>query len=620
MCGILGIASKYKDVNCDWFLSGQESLFHRGPDDRGDWWSPDGLVRLAHRRLSIVDLSPSGHQPMQSSNGDLSITFNGEIYNYKDLRDALILKGHTFCTNSDTEVVLVSYQEWGFDCVDYLNGMFAFAIYDRFQKKVFLARDRAGEKPLFFHHTQGVLRFASELKALLADQSLARRIDMESLDCYLAMGFVPGSRCILKGFNKLPPAHALFFDLMTGECTQWKYWQPPPFEIPIRPTNELGLLDELESLLEAAVKRQMISSDVPVGVLLSGGVDSSLITAMAARVIGRVNTFTIGFPGHRSFDETQHARLIANYFGTNHTELMAQDFSADLLPLLAKQFDEPIVDSSMIPTFLVSRLIRQHCKVALGGDGGDELFGGYAHHSRILWLQFALKYMPQFICNDIAHVANKCLPAGVRGRRWLQGLRVNLNTELPMLKGFDASSRERLLTGVEDFFETAETIHNAITPNQLDLLQRVTRMDFNNYLPEDILVKVDRASMLNSLEIRSPFLDLNILKFAFGAVPSNLKATRFDKKILLKRLAARILPSEFDRKRKQGFSIPLAHWLKSGPFRELFKSVLFDSDCIFNSAAIKNLFNDQDRGINNGERLFSLVIFEIWRREYGVTL
>ena len=426
---------------------------------------------------------------------------------------------------------------------------------------------------------------------------------------------------MLQGFNKLPPAHALLFDLQTGQAKIWRYWQLPELETASsRPVDEAALLDELEALLEDAVRRQMVA-DVPVGVLLSGGVDSSLITAMAVRSSGQVQTFTIGFPGHGMLDETEHARLIARHFGTRHTDLMAEDATADLLSRLVRQFDEPMVDSSMIPTFLVSQLVRQHCTVALGGDGGDELFGGYGHYSRLQWMQKKLGAIPRPLRNGIALAAEKLLPVGVKGRNWLQGLGVDLEKSLPLIAScFDASTRGRLLAAQSGWHAQAEDVLRSSVPVHPDLLQRATRMDFSNYLAEDILVKVDRASMLNSLELRTPFLDYRLIEFAFGKVPSHLKATSQDKKILLKRLTARVLPPEFDRQRKQGFSIPLGEWLRGGAFRSLFNEVLRDPKCSFDARTVDSLLLGQDRGRNNGERLFALVLFELWRREYEINL
>ena len=622
MCGLVGIAAMTPVADRRWLAEGRDAMVHRGPDDAGEWWSGDGRVGLAHRRLSILDLSPAGHQPMQDAAGDVTIVFNGEIYNFIELRELLVSRGAVFRSRSDTEVILAAYREWGAEFLSRLNGMFALALYDAEKRIVLLARDRAGEKPLFYHQAGGVLRFASELKGLLADRSLERRIDPEALDCYLAVGFVPGERCILQGFKKLQAAHALQFSLHSGETRLWRYWQAPALtgSGAGSPDDDTALLDELETLLADAVCRQLVA-DVPVGVLLSGGVDSSLITAMAVRASRKVKTFTIRFPGHALLDETEHARLIARHFGTEHVELEAAATSADLLPRLARQFDEPIVDSSMIPTFLVSQLVRGHCTVALGGDGGDELFGGYAHHSRLLALQQRVGSIPRALRQAASSVAGQLLPVGLRGRNWLQGMGVDFDRGLPPVAAqFDAMTRRKLMAGRAGWPLVAEGLMNARVPVLPDLLQRTTRMDFSNYLPEDILVKVDRASMLNSLEVRAPFLDHRMIEFAFGKVPSRLKSTTHDKKILLKRLTARVLPPEFDRQRKQGFSIPLAQWLKGGAFRTLFRDVLLDPRSVFAQKPVRSLLAGQDAGRNNSERLFGLVIFELWRREYGVAL
>lgn len=303
---------------------------------------------------------------MTDPGGQLWITFNGEIYNYRDIRKELQARGHSFRSESDTEVILEAYRAWGTECLVRLNGIFAFALYDSCKRQLFMARDRAGEKPLYYALAHGGICFASELKGLMAEPTLPRHIDPEALDCYLAMGFVPGERCMLQGVKKLPPAHALVFDLKNGQARLWRYWQLPELDATAKTglADEAALLDELEALLEDSVRRQLVA-DVPVGVLLSGGVDSSLITAMAVRATSKVKTFIIRFPGYGDYDETEHARLIARHFATEHVELEAAESTVDLLPILARQFDEPMVDSSMIPTYLISRLIRQHCTVAL---------------------------------------------------------------------------------------------------------------------------------------------------------------------------------------------------------------------------------------------------------------
>jgi asparagine synthase (glutamine-hydrolysing) len=604
-------------------MAGLDAMAHRGPDNAGIWWSKDGRVGLGHRRLAIIDLSPAGHQPMKDVTGKFMIIFNGEIYNFLELKKELAAKGHTFCSHSDTEVILASYREWGTDCITRLNGMFAFALYDCVRQRLFLARDRAGEKPLFYSLTEGELRFSSELKGLLANHGASRRIDSEALDLYLSMGYVPGDRCIVEGVNKLPAAHAMLFDLKITTSRVWRYWKlPEPSHLSTSGSLDgHGLLNELESLLEGSVRRQL-EADVPVGVLLSGGVDSSLITAMAARASRQVKTFTVGFPSFGKYDESEHARLISEYFGTEHSELYMDNVTPDLLYVLARQYDEPIIDSSMIPTYLVCKLVREHCTVVLGGDGGDELFGGYDLYTHFLSAKEKFKLMPQSLKRAIANFAKAFLPVGFKGRNWLQSLSCDLHLTLPLISLFDGAVRQQLMVGVSytPWSLVAENIQNSRIPLTDDLLQRVSRMDFENYMAEDILVKVDRASMLNSLEMRSPLLDYQIIEFAFGRVPSHLKTTTTKRKILLKQLAAKLLPPAFDQQRKQGFGIPLAKWLKKGPWRKYLHEILLDDKCMFDKKTVMGLIRGHDRGMNNQERLFGLALFELWRSEYRMSL
>jgi asparagine synthase (glutamine-hydrolysing) len=615
MCGIAGIASRRRVTDRQWLNAGCAAMAHRGPDDSGVWWSPNGNVGLGHRRLAIIDLSPGGHQPMHDQANHLSMVFNGEIYNYVDLRDILKAKGHKFQTQSDTEVVLAAYAEWGLECLSHLNGMFAIALYDAKKGLLFLARDRAGEKPLFYSATGSEIRFASELKGLFADLSFSRKIDPAALDCYLAMGYVPGEGCMLQGVRKLPPAHALTFDVRSGKTDVWRYWRMPPAP-DFDGHDDESLVEELEGLLADSVRRQLVA-DVPVGVLLSGGVDSSLVTAMAARASSRVKTFTVGLQGHGKFDEASYARLVANHFGTEHIELQAGDTSPDILNLLARQYDEPLVDSSMIPTFLVSRLVRQHCTVALGGDGADEMFGGYEQHKRILLLKSRVERVPLSFRRFFAAAGDAALPTGFRGLNWIRALGVDFDTQLPFIATHFGPRERRALMG-PDWKTPADKIRDARVPPAADLLQRDTRMDFENYLPEDILVKVDRSSMLASLEMRAPFLDFRISEFAFGKVPGRLKASSTERKILLKRLCRKVLPPQFDANRKQGFSIPLPGWLKAGPWRDFFSDVLLDPKCTFDRQVVSDLIEGHGTRRNNSERLFGLTLFELWRRSYKV--
>lgn len=623
MCGIIGVASGHPIGDCSWLRKGRDVMAHRGPDDAGEMWLCDGRVGFGHRRLSIIDLSAAGHQPMLDNFGELSIVFNGEIYNYRELREYLIGKGHTFFSRADTEVILAAYREWGKDCPKQLEGMFSFVLYDGRRHILFGARDRTGEKPLFYSLRNGTFSFASELKALMADPAFPRRIEPEALNCYLTMGYVPGSLCIFDSTKKLPPAHAMQFSLQEGTSKIWKYWELPEFVEgeASEPADQVELLDELETLLEDSV-RQQLAADVPVGVLLSGGVDSSLMATMAVRASPNVKTFTVGFAGHEQHDETQHARLVAQHFATEHIELEASNASVDLMPLLARQFDEPIGDSSMIPTYLVSQLVSQYCSVALGGDGGDELFGGYNHYDRLLWLGNRSDWLPGFLGKLISTTSETILPIGFRGRNWLRALNKDFDRELPLIATFfDDTSRKRLLKDSEEGDGPLPCHYTRRYPKHGSVLERATRADFENYLPEDILVKVDRASMLNSLEVRSPFLDTRIINFAFTKVPTQLKVTSRERKILLKRLAYRTLPGGFDFQRKQGFTIPLDKWLKSGPWRDFFKDTLLGTDDgIFENKYIKRLFNMNDKGYRLSEHLFLLTILELWRNEYSVTI
>ena len=619
MCGIIGWANRSGDTgSISWLEQGLHSMHHRGPDGSGIWISDDHKTVFGHNRLSIIDLSLEGNQPMVNGDGDLCITFNGEIYNYLDLKKELVGAGYSFRSNSDTEVLLAGYHAWGTGILNKVNGMFAFAIWNKAHQKIFIARDRAGEKPLFYFQNDREILFASELKGLFAYNDRFNRIDIDSFNEFLAEGYVPSERSIIMGVKKLPPAHAIEYDLATGECKKWRYWQLPEYQEPAGINTGIdALAEELEGLLANSVRRQLVA-DVPVGVLLSGGLDSSLVTAMAARAAKKVKTFTVSFPGHKKYNEAPHARLIADHFGTEHTELVAEPTSLALLSKLAGQYDEPIMDSSMIPTFLVSEQIRQHCTVALGGDGGDELFGGYSHYDKLLQLKNRTKHIPHFLKRAMAFVSDRYLATGYKGRSWLQALSTDLNNGLPLIASYFSSPDRHKLLSDEAYRET-ESSRMARVPLANNLLDRAMRMDYYNYLPEDILVKVDRASMLCSLEVRAPMLDYRIIEFAFSKVPTDFKATAERKKILLKKVAATVLPPSFDQQRKQGFSIPIADWLSKKEWQDFFREVLFDrGQDIFNKKYITQMLDKQQHGYANGERLFGLVQFELWRKQYCV--
>ena len=619
MCGIVGCTDAIAELTL-----ARDSMQHRGPDDAGLSWGSNQEVGLAQRRLAIIDCSPAGHQPMVDPQQEMTIVFNGEIYNFLELRRELESAGHKFRSRSDTEVLLAAYRQWGDQCPSHLNGMFAFCIYDMPRRKLFLARDRAGEKPLFYCHANRRLIFASEIKALLELPGVSRQLNLDALEFYLAYGYVPGDKCMLRGIQKLPQGHAMSYDIVKDQLRVWRYWQLPDHRPDPHATDD-QLAEELEQLLEDSVRKQLVA-DVPVGVLLSGGLDSSLVTAMAARVSSSpIKTFTVSFPGHGSFDESPFARQVASHFGTEHIELVGETGSVDLLPMLAKQFDEPLADSSMVPTYLVSKLIREHATVALGGDGGDELFGGYFQHSWIQQLEQRRRFIPQFVLNMLRTPVQNLIPTGVRGRNYLLAQLQEIPDGIAQFNlYFDNRERDDLLAPLR-----AATAASLMTPEQFkaalsqpyaSTLLKSTAVDFMTYLVDDILVKVDRSSMLASLEVRAPWLDYRLVEFAFGRVPDRLRATARERKVLPRMLGQKLLPPKMDLRRKQGFSMPLDAWFK-GDWGQVVTDVLHEADSrLFSQKAIQDLLDGQRKGRNNTARLFSLTMFELWRRHYRIEI
>lgn len=624
MCGIVGICSQNEPVDKILLERMRDAMIHRGPDDAGVYCPTGSGIGLAHRRLSIIDLSPAGHQPMSDPSGRFIIVFNGEIYNFRELRRELEKMGHVFRTQSDTEVIIEAYREWEENCLSHLNGMFSFCLYDKGREILFLARDRAGEKPLFYYHVSGKFLFASELKALMADPAFPRALDLEGLDHYLMYGYVPGAKSILRNVRKLPAGHAMIYDIKKDAVIIRPYWRLPDPEGTAQASADM-LASELGKLLEDAVRHQLVA-DVPLGVLLSGGIDSSLITAIASRVSSKtIKTFTISFPEYKEYDESRHARIVASHFGTDHTELAAEPATVDLLFELARQYDEPLADSSMLPTYLVSRLIRQHATVAVGGDGGDELFGGYLHYNWIQKQEQARRFLPAPVRRAIAVIGAHCIPLGLRGRTYIIGLAGGIMNSIAHVNVFfDEHIRRRLLSPpIEEMknpTDLSDAYRSALPVPGTSALQKAMAMDFSTYLTDDILVKVDRASMLASLEVRAPFLDYRIIDFAFRKVPDHLRVCGGERKILLRHLAKRLLPSTLDMTRKQGFAIPIAQWLKGawGPyFEEVLRSL---PAALFNKRFVAGLVKSQKQGYANTQRLFALLIFELWRRHYQITL
>jgi len=594
-------------------------MSHRGPDERGTLWDQSGNVGLAHRRLSIIDLKPSGSQPMQDHTKMFSIVFNGEIYNYLELKKELLGLGHQFQSTSDTEVIIEGYKQWGDKVLEKLNGAFAFAIFDSIKHKLLLARDRAGEKPLFYGFNNNTFYFSSELKGLTTLLNKSPIINQDSLDLFLTFGYVPGDSSIIKNIHKLEAGKALTFSLDTYEISINSYWNLPPVSS-CKEASKEELLFELETILQDSINLQL-RSDVPVGILLSGGVDSSIIAALASRSSSNISTYTASFPGWENYDESGHAKLIADSFNLNNINFEVDLANVEVLQDLAKQFDEPISDSSMVPTYLLTKEVKKYCTVVLGGDGGDELFGGYKHYDRLLFLNKYLGMSPAFLKKSV-RIVSDFLPLGTKGKNWLKAFgHTDIHTIPHLGEFFDDKAKSRLLSdNMYLKYKDNSDLISKRTKIEGDLLQSLTRFDFRNYLAEDILVKVDRASMLNSLEMRAPFLDYRLIEFAFGKVPNNLKTTTNQRKILLKLLAAKILPDSFDQKRKQGFTMPLKQLLQKGEWRDFFFETLTASNATFNTKEINKLFRGLDLGRNNQERLFSLLIFELWKNEYKVSI
>lgn len=615
MCGIVGHVSSGNKVSREKLIKAVNTISHRGPDHCGIWTNSNKSVGFAHARLSIIDLSSEASQPMISHDGKYIVTFNGEIYNYKEVKRDLERLGHKFQSNSDTEVLLNSYIAFGDKCTEKLVGMFSFAIYDMKRRLVFIARDRAGEKPLYYCEEKGSFYFSSELKALLEVSGIDRNVDLNSMSSILYQGFTDGTKSIVKNVRKLPAAHSITVDLTTMKCTTFRYWSLPSYSENV--CSSIDLTEQLHAKLLDSVRIQL-HADVPVGILLSGGLDSSLITALAAEISGNITTYNVSFPGHKREDESLYARKVSEYFSTNHIELTLQNTDPSLIETLVDYFDEPMIDSSMMPTFLLSREISKSCKVALGGDGGDELFGGYNHYRRLKAFENFVTWCPKNL-GRFGEFLISHMPTGVRGKNYLN-LLVNLilhkspvvnplfyrNDQLCML-----ADKSRKLNFVNELSKSTSA---------QDIVSYMTRYDFYNYLCEDILVKVDRASMANSLEIRAPFLDHRVIEFAFGSVHSNFKATRNDQKILLKNLGKKILPKDLDINRKQGFSIPLNTWLAEPKFENFFRDVLLSADCIFDRDFVKKILTEQKMGYKNGERIFALTQMALWVKKYNVSI
>jgi len=618
MCGIVGAISLNSPLDRSELRNAANAIRHRGPDFQGEWWSEDGRIGLAHQRLSIIDLDSSANQPMLTSDKSAIIIFNGEIYNFKLLKSELSKAGFSFSTKSDTEVLLTAYKYWGKDCVNHLEGMFAFAILDFTNQELFLARDPAGEKPLYIYKTNNQFLFASEIKALFQFSFFNKQINFESLEYALMYGYVPSGSSIFFNLFKLFPGETATYSLLSGQLVRENFWKMDGVS-KSRPKDDEEWMNECESLLSDSIQQQLFA-DVPVGILLSGGVDSSLLTAIASKFHTNLKTFTVTFKGQGKFDESGFARLISNTFCTQHHEIEAEEINPEVLPLIAAQLDEPMFDSSAIPSYYVTKAIRSYCSVALGGDGADEVFGGYSSYVTALKYSRFADILPISATKAISNYLFNALPEGYKGKNILSYLSTDYKHSIPVQPAyFMPTTISQIIGNRSSNLLNGYTLRASQIFKGDDLLTRCMRMDFEQYLPEDILVKMDRMSMLNSLEVRSPFLSKKILNFS-QTVPNNLKADTQSSKILLRKLAKKILPPQFDLKRKQGFSVPLKQWLHQPEWNNYFKEILLDSSCAFDKNLVSKLFTDHEAGRSNNERLYALVMLELWRKHYSISL
>jgi asparagine synthase (glutamine-hydrolysing) len=627
MCGICGVAGGHEAASRELVGRMCAAMVHRGPDDEGSIHL-DG-VTLGMRRLSIIDVE-GGHQPIHNEDSTVWVVQNGEIYNHLELRDVLVAAGHSFATQSDTEVLVHGYEEWGEGLVERLNGMFAFAVFDRSRRRVLLARDRMGIKPMHYAVDGRRLVFASELKALLCDPVLRREIDPVALDDYLALEFVPSPRSIVRGISKLPPAHTLEWFPDSGLHRLHRYWAPALGEDegdrPVRNLDEQ--CEELRTVLRESVRKELIS-DVPLGVFLSGGIDSSAVIAMMAQLGGDVKSFSVGF-AERSFDESQYARQVAQHVGSHHYELTLEpSMLLDLIPQLPTLLDEPIGDASIIPTYLLSAFTRRHVTVALGGDGGDELFAGYptlqAHR-----LAGYYNRVPRLLREGLVEPVVRRLPVSrnnlsfdFRAKRFVSGARHEVAERHRRWMGsfareertalLSADMRDLLAGGGHVRLEDLDGVEVR------DPLNQVLLMDMRLYLENDILVKLDRASMMASLEGRVPLLNNDFVDYA-TRLPLSMKLRGLTSKFLLRRALRGILPDSILNRPKKGFGIPVANWFR-GPLKEQLLSVL-SADRIarkgfFDPAAVSLLVDDHLAGRrDNRKQLWTLFVFELWHDGY----
>ncbi|OUC97974.1 asparagine synthase (glutamine-hydrolyzing) [Streptosporangium minutum] len=622
MCGIAGMASmSHPDPGlvrrmCD-------VLVHRGPDGAG--FHSDEHAALGMRRLAIIDVA-TGDQPVYSEDNRVVAVFNGEIYNFPELREMLIARGHRLRTAGDSECLVHLYEEFGVDLVHRLRGMFAFAIWDRDRRRLVLARDRVGKKPLYWRSDHSSIRFASELKSLARDPGMDREIDPVALHHYLTYLYVPAPWSIYQGVHKLPPGHVLVWE--DGGITVDRYWRLNRVPRPV--VDQRAEEERLRELLLEATRIRMVS-ERPLGAFLSGGVDSSaIVAAMAMQSNEPVKTFSIGFEDSR-YDERHKARMVADRYSTDHHELVVTSDLLDVLPRLAWHFDEPFADSSAIPSFYVAQLSRQHVTVALNGDGGDECFGGYQRYA-LMDQTRRIPCIPQpfaaMLARTGALISERSAP---KSRSQRLGRLMGFTAAHPsqryarLISYFTPEQKSAiysdplrdLLAEVDSYRLLEEVFQDSSAETDVG---RVLDVDTLTYLPGDLLVKVDITTMANSLEGRSPFLDHHLMEWA-AALPSAFHVRRGQTKLLLKRAVAPWLPQQLLRYPKQGFGVPLAAWLR-GELRELAHDLLTDDTArgrgLFRPAAVQELLRQHIDGVDHSVRLWALLQFELWHRTHAV--
>lgn len=615
MCGIIGIYSPNETVDKTLLEKMSSALSHRGPDQSGIFI--DKGLGLAHRRLSIIDLSEKGKQPMHNEDGSIWITFNGEIYNYLLIKTELEKKGHRFYSNTDTEVVIHAYEEYGKNCVKKFNGMFAFAIWDSNKKQLFLARDRLGVKPLHYYYDGKRLIFASEIKAILADKTIPRKISQKAAQQLFALEYVPAPNTLFEGISKLPQSHTLLFDGKNIKIE--RYWD---LEFNIHKENEKHFVSALLKNLEEATEKRLMS-DVPFGAFLSGGIDSSAVVAMMSKVMTRpVKTFSIGF-SFESYNELDDARRIAEHFRTDHVE---KEFDAEQLfstiNEVLPRMDEPLGDPSILPTYLVAKLARQKVTMVLTGDGGDEMFAGYDSHAanKAAGYYYLLPGSTAIIPFILSKIKPTNKAAGVINiaKVFAEGARLkDIPGHFKWKVSHEGIKAEELFENPILNFNPLETVSRQ--EKKLSGINQAIYRDINCYLADYVLVKVDRATMMNSLEARSPFLDYELAEFA-ATIPPKLKLKWMTGKYILKKSLSGILPNDTLYKKKQGFSIPIKHFIRN-ELRTMVEETLSPQN-IRKSGILKpeyvskilNLHMNKQKDCHR--HIWTLLSFIIWQKNY----